>query len=102
MKYALNLAADDRYLSSSDSSIWCPTGAPVVDFLPTGETESEQNLHNWRYVDGTWIFDPLPDDPAEAPEDTDSGSSVWDELDAAYQAGYDEGYMEGVNGAYDQ
>ena len=28
--------------------------------------------------------------------------SVWDELDAAYQKGYDEGYTEGVNSAYDQ
>lgn len=31
-----------------------------------------------------------------------SDSSVWDELDAAYQSGYDEGYTEGVNSAYDQ
>ena len=29
-------------------------------------------------------------------------NSVWDELDAAYQSGYNEGYQEGVNGAYDQ
>ena len=28
--------------------------------------------------------------------------SMWDELDAAYQSGYSEGYVEGVNGAYDQ
>ena len=28
--------------------------------------------------------------------------SVWDELDGAYQAGYTDGYTEGVNIAYDQ
>ena len=38
--------------------------------------------------------------PEPAPPTDDS--AVWDELDAAYQAGYNEGYTEGVNGAYDQ
>ena len=36
------------------------------------------------------------------PEPTPSGDSIWDELDEAYQAGYHEGYTEGVNSAYDQ
>ena len=36
------------------------------------------------------------------PEPAPSETSVWDELDAAYTAGYDEGYTEGVNTAYDQ
>ena len=36
--------------------------------------------------------------PAPTPEEP----SVWDELDAAYQAGFNEGYTEGVNTAYDQ
>lgn len=36
--------------------------------------------------------------PAPVPEET----TVWDELDAAYQSGYTEGYQEGVNTAYDQ
>lgn len=35
--------------------------------------------------------------PAPVPEET----TVWDELDAAYQSGYTEGYQEGVNTAYD-
>ena len=34
--------------------------------------------------------------PAPAP----SEASVWDELDAAYTSGYEEGYTEGVNSAY--
>lgn len=37
-------------------------------------------------------------DPASDPEVT----SLYDELDAAYQEGYAEGYAEGVNTAYDQ
>lgn len=35
------------------------------------------------------------------PEPVPSGDPVtWDELDAAYTAGYEEGYAEGVNGLY--
>lgn len=36
--------------------------------------------------------------PEPAPPTDDS--DVWDELDAAYTTGYEEGYAEGVNGAY--
>lgn len=36
------------------------------------------------------------------PEPVDPASSVWDELDAAYQAGYNTGYEEGVNSIYEQ
>lgn len=60
MLYALNLAEDGRYLSSCDTAIWCPPGTPVVDSLPTGETEAEKDTHNWLYVDEQWIYDPLP------------------------------------------
>ena len=86
--YALNLSEDGRYLSSCDSKIWCPEGAPVVDALPTGETDAEKNLRNWLYVDGAWVYDPLPE--PEQPE-AEVEPTVWDELDAAYQAGYQEG-----------
>lgn len=37
-----------------------------------------------------------------APPQPEPELSVWDELDAAYQQGYHEGYVEGVNTAYDQ
>lgn len=102
MFYALLLADDGRYLSSCDSKIWRPAGVPVVDTLPTGETEAERNLHNWRYIDGAWIFDPMPVPEPVEPDDPAPTGDVWDELDAAYQAGYNEGYQEGVNTAYDQ
>ena len=40
--------------------------------------------------------------PEPEPEPEQGGHSVWDELDAAYTAGYETGYTEGVNEAYDQ
>lgn len=39
---------------------------------------------------------------ANKPDPAPTGDSVWDELDAAYTAGYNAGYTEGVNSAYDQ
>lgn len=101
MKYALNLAEDNRILSACDV---LPNGnydgMPIVDTLPSGETEREDNIHNYLYIDEKYVYDPLPE--PEQPEPAPSGDSVWDELDAAYQAGYAEGYTEGVNSAYDQ
>ena len=58
-------------------------------------------IHNYLYVDGLFVYDPLPE-PEQPDNPSGDDSSVWDELDAAYQAGYNEGYTEGVNGAYDQ
>lgn len=69
-------------------------GMPIVDTLPEG------NLPDYLYINGEYVYDPLPE--PEQPEPSPSTDSVWDELDGAYQAGYQEGYMEGVNSAYDQ
>ena len=95
MKYALNLAEDNRILSAcvvlSNGNY---DGMPIVDVLPEGD------VSDYLYVDGQYVYDPLPE--PEQPEPVPSGDSVWDELDAAYQAGYHEGYTEGVNTAYDQ
>ena len=66
-------------------------GMPIVDTLPEG------NLPDYLYLDGEYVYDPLP-----RQEPVEPVGSVWDELDAAYQAGYDAGYVEGVNSAYDQ
>lgn len=68
-------------------------GMPIVDKLPEG------NLPDYLYINGKYVFDPLP--KPEQPEPVEE-PTVWDELDAAYQAGYTEGYQEGVNSAYDQ
>lgn len=41
---------------------------------------------------------PIPTPPMPEPETPETEESVWDELDAAYQ----EGYLKGVNAAYDE
>lgn len=84
MKYALNLAKDNRILSAC---VVLPNGnyndMPIVDTLPDG------NLPDYLYVNEKYVYDPLPEpDPVE-PEEPASDESVWDELDAAYQRGVD-------------
>lgn len=108
MRYALNLAEDKRILSSclpvyrgqvaSDrivdevfgSSYY---GMPIVGELPDG------NLPDYLYIEEKYVYDPLPQ--PEQPEPVEE-PTVWDELDAAYQSGYTEGYQEGVDTAYDE
>lgn len=81
MKYALNLAEDSRILSAC---VVLPKGnydgMPLVNVLPEG------NIYEYRYVNGEYIHDPLPEPEKPEPE---TEASVWDELDAAYQEGVD-------------
>ncbi len=51
--YKIIIAGDGRVLSAAteDSAI---TGAVEVDTLPDG------NIHDYRYVDGAYVHDPLP------------------------------------------
>ena len=55
MKYALNLAEDNRVLSAC---VVLPNGnydgMPIVDILPEG------NLLDYQYIDGEFIYNPLP------------------------------------------
>ena len=88
MKYALNLAPDGRILSATYEEYASPNAVLVAD-LPSGETEAEQDIHNYLFVNGGYVYDPLPTVP-----DTEPPADVWAELDAAYR--------EGVNAAYDQ
>ena len=60
MRYALNLAEDGRILSATYEQ-FAPADALLVDELPTGETEREQDIHNWLYLDGAYVYDPLPE-----------------------------------------
>lgn len=88
MKYALNLAEDNRILSAC---VVLPNGnydgMPIVDVLPEG------NIYEYRYVNGEYIHDPLPEPEQPEPEKPEPApaddSAVWDELDAAYQEGVD-------------
>lgn len=91
---ALNLNCDNRILSAW---VVLPNGnydgMPIVEALPEGD------IIDYLYIDGEYIYDPMPE--PEQPEPVVE-PSVWDELDAAYQSGYTEGYQEGVDTAYDQ
>lgn len=83
MKYALNLAADGRILSATYER-YASVDAALVDALPTGETEAEQNIANWLYVGGAYVYDPLPEpepvlpepDPAEPLTDADMAAAI--------------------------
>ena len=63
-----------------------------MDWNETNEEVAKAEADNGEYT----IVDDGKPEPAPVEE------SVWDELDGAYQAGYHEGYTEGVNSAYDQ
>lgn len=62
MKYALNLAEDGRVLSVTYAD-FSGAGQPVVEELPGGD------CYDYRYVEGEYVYDPLPelDDPEEKP-----------------------------------
>ena len=53
MKYVLNLAEDGRVLSAGEQ-LYIPKGATVVETIPSGDT------YDYRYVNGEYIYDPLP------------------------------------------
>lgn len=54
MKYALNLAEDNRILSATYEK-YAPSGAVLVDELPEG------NITDYLYQDGAYVYDPIPD-----------------------------------------
>jgi len=64
MKYALNLAEDGRILSAAYYNEYSPAGAPVVEELPEGD------VSDYRYVDGEFLYDPLPKPEPPEPEPT--------------------------------
>ena len=53
MNYALNLAEDGRVLSVTFEK-YSPVNAVIVEELPEGD------VSNYRYVDGEFIYDPIP------------------------------------------
>lgn len=59
-KYALSLAKDGRVLSATYER-FAPPVAVLVDELPEG------NLSDYRWQDGTFVYNPLPE-PEPEPE----------------------------------
>lgn len=60
-KYALNLAEDWRVLSATFEK-YAPADSVLVDEMPEG------NLADYRWQDGAFVYDPLPE-PDPAPEE---------------------------------
>ncbi len=71
MKYALNLAEDGRFLSATEPQ-YAPADAVIVDSLPEGDCA------DYRYVNGAWIYDPLPE--PEQPAATATADDVLNAL----------------------
>lgn len=63
MMYALNLDIDGRILSVTFNQ-YAPQSQPRVDTLPEGD------VSDYRYEDGQYIYDPLPNPPEPADEPT--------------------------------
>lgn len=59
-KYALNIRADDNRILSATYEEYAVEGMPIVDALPSGETAEENDISNYRYVDGEFVYDQLP------------------------------------------
>lgn len=80
--YALHLYSDNRIHSACGVLPGRDYGdAPIVDTLPDG------NLLDYLYVNGEYVYDPLPEPEPSEPETPAEEPSVWDELDAAYREG---------------
>lgn len=59
-------------------------GMPIVDTLPDGEPS------DYLYIDGQYVYDPLPvPEEPEIPDTPAEDDDVWAALDAAYQEGVD-------------
>lgn len=75
-KYALNLAEDGRVLSATFEK-YAPDGSVLVDELPEG------NLADYRWQDGAFVLDPLPE---PEPEPETPSQLDWVEAQATYTA----------------
>ena len=74
--YALNLADDGRILSATEDK-YGAEGQPRVATLPSDD------LYDYKYIDGEFVYDPLPQpEPEPAPEYV-----TYDELAAAIREG---------------
>lgn len=63
--YALNLGADNRILSACIVlSIGNYDGMPIVNTLPDGD------VTDYKYIDGEYVYDPLPKSVAPDPVPT--------------------------------
>lgn len=62
-KYALNLDADGRILSATYEA-YAVAGMPIVEALPDGD------ITDYKYIDGSYVYDPLPKPQPQPAEPT--------------------------------
>ena len=62
MMYALNLDPADKRILSATFEQYAAPGQPIVETLPEGD------ISDYRYVDGEYVYDPLPKPPEPTPE----------------------------------
>ena len=56
--YVLNLAEDNRILSA-----WVMIEGQNYDDMPISNKLPDGDITDYKYVDGEYIYDPLPDEP---------------------------------------
>lgn len=67
--YALNLAEDNRILSATFEE-YATADMPKVDTLPDGD------ITDYLYVDGQYVYEPLPE-PGPAPTEPTADEEDW-------------------------
>lgn len=79
--YALNLDTDGRILSATFEE-YAPPEQPRVEILPDGD------VSDYRYVDGEYVYDPLPKpEPEPEPQPQQGGDVTYSELATAIREG---------------
>lgn len=70
-KYALNIDSENRILrityekyASADSIL---VDNRPEDLVPEDATAQEKNARNYLYIDGKYVYEPLPDPPKPEP-----------------------------------
>ena len=63
MMYALNLNENNRILSATYDQ-YAPQSQPRVNSLPDGD------INDYLYINGEYVYDPLPIPPEPEPEPT--------------------------------
>lgn len=64
--YVLNLESETNRILSAAIMPKPPAGAVLVDALPDGD------ITDYMYVDGAYVYDPLPEPEPETPSPSDS------------------------------
>ena len=74
MSYAIQINPETNRIEHSTFSKYVNPGNAdryiLVDTLPSGETQKENDITNYLYIDGEYVYDPLPKPEPVEPEPT--------------------------------